>query len=62
MVMSAVVTNKAMRTGRNIFIFNLACSDLLLALCLPFIILDKLSKQFPFHQQEIACKYVYVEN
>ena len=56
MVLIAVMTNKAMRTGRNIFIFNLALSDLLLGLCLPFIIQDKLSKQFPFPQHEIFCK------
>ena len=56
MVICAVITNKAMRTGRNIFIFNLAFSDLLLGLCLPFIIQDKLSKQFPFPQHEIFCK------
>ena len=56
MVLIAVMTNKVMRTGRNIFIFNLAFSDLLLGLCLPFIIQDKLSKQFPFPQHEIFCK------
>ena len=56
MVLIAVMTNEAMRTGRNIFIFNLALSDLLLGLCLPFIIKDKLSKQFPFPQHELFCK------
>ena len=56
MVMSAVLRNKKMRTARNIFIFNLAFSDLLLGLCLPFLIMTKLSKQFPFPHYEIACR------
>ena len=54
--MSAVLRNKKMRTARNIFIFNLAFSDLLLGLCLPFLIMTKLSKQFPFPHYEIACR------
>ena len=55
-IISAVLRKKKMRTARNIFIFNLAFSDLLLGLCLPALIMDKLSKQFPFPQFEIICR------
>ena len=56
LVLAAVIRKKEMRTARNIFIFNLAFSDLLLGLCLPFIIMYKLSKAFPFPQYEISCR------
>ena len=55
LVLLAIVGNKKLRFARNIFIFNLALSDLLLALSLPFTILDKLSKSFPFSSQ-MTCR------
>ena len=58
LVLMMVIKNKKIRTARNIFIFNLALSDLILAISLPFTILDKLSKSFPFSHQQISCRLV----
>ena len=43
-VMIAVLRRKEMRTARNIFIFNLAMSDLLMALSIPFTVMDGLTR------------------
>ena len=55
LVLIAVIKDK-MRSARNIFIFNLAFSDLILALSLPFTIKVKLTKTFPFSESEISCR------
>ena len=57
MIINAVLRRKELRTARNIFIFNLALSDLLLSISIPFTLLDVLNKQFPFYQWPIVCKY-----
>ena len=55
LVLIAVIKDK-MRSARNIFIFNLAASDLILALSLPFTIKVKLTKTFSFSENEICCR------
>ena len=61
LVLFAVMRKKNMRTARNIFIFNLAFSDMILGASLPFIIMDKLSKQFPLPHYDITCRYIHTE-
>ena len=56
LVILTVIKDKKMRSARNIFIFNLAFSDLILAVSLPFTIKDKLSKTFPFSHDQISCR------
>jgi NADH:ubiquinone oxidoreductase subunit 5 (subunit L)/multisubunit Na+/H+ antiporter MnhA subunit len=57
MVMSAVLRRKKMRTARNIFIFNLALSDFLLATSIPFTVFDALTRAWPLPYSWIGCKY-----
>ena len=55
-VMLAVVRNKEMRTARNIFIFNLALSDLLMATSIPFTVLDGLTRAWTLPRSILACR------
>ena len=55
-VMLAVVRNKEMRTARNIFIFNLALSDFLMATSIPFTVLDGLTRAWPLPSSTMACR------
>ena len=57
-VMCLVLRRKVMRTARNIFIFNLALSDFLLAITIPFTVYDGLTKTWtlPLPYSVIACK------
>ena len=56
-VMFAVLRRKEMRTARNIFIFNLAMSDLLMATSIPFTVIDGLTKAWDFPESLFACRY-----
>ena len=55
MVMIVAMWKKEMRTARNIFIFNLALSDFLLALSIPFTLTDALTKVWIFPNSEASC-------
>ena len=55
-VMLAVVRNKEMRTARNIFIFNLALSDLLMATSIPFTVMDGLTRTWTLPHSILACR------
>ena len=55
-VMSTVLLRKEMRTARNVFIFNLAMSDFLLATSIPFTVMDALTRIWPLPQSLIACR------
>ena len=55
-VMLAVIRRKEMRTARNIFIFNLALSDLLMATSIPFTVLDGLTKMWTLPRSILACR------
>jgi hypothetical protein len=50
------MTTQEMRTARNIFIFNLALSDLLLSLTMPFTALDALTSSWPLGFTPSPCK------
>ncbi|XP_036234283.2 neuropeptide F receptor isoform X1 [Bactrocera oleae] len=55
----AVVRKPIMRTARNLFILNLAISDLLLCvITMPITLLEILSKYWPFGMLEVICKLV----
>ena len=56
MVMSAVVWRKEMRTARNIFIFNLAFSDFLLAISVPLTVMDALTLAWPLPSSLLSCR------
>ena len=56
LVMSAVLRRKEMRTARNIFIFNLALSDFLLATSIPFTVFDALTRAWPLPYSGIGCR------
>ncbi|XP_023344207.1 neuropeptide F receptor [Eurytemora carolleeae] len=58
LVMFAFMGRKQLRTARNIFIFNLAFSDLLFSLTIPFTALDGLSNHWPLGDSILACKFV----
>lgn len=48
-----------MRTARNLFILNLAISDLLLCLVtMPLTLVEILSKYWPLGRQPIVCKMI----
>ena len=55
-VMLAVVRRKEMRTARNIFIFNLAMSDLLMATSIPFTVMDGLTRTWNLPGSLLACR------
>ena len=55
-VMLAVMKSKEMRTARNIFIFNLALSDLLMATSIPFTVLDGLTRAWTLPRSILACR------
>ena len=55
-VIIAVVRSKEMRTARNIFIFNLALSDLLMATSIPFTVLDGLTRAWTLPHSILACR------
>ncbi|XP_054089903.1 neuropeptide F receptor isoform X3 [Zeugodacus cucurbitae] len=58
-VVIAVVRKPIMRTARNLFILNLAISDLLLCvITMPITLLEILSKYWPFGMFEVICKSV----
>ena len=56
-VMCTVLLRKEMRTARNIFIFNLALSDFLLATSIPFTVMDAMSRAWPLPESLLACRY-----
>ena len=56
-VMFAVMRRKEMRTARNIFIFNLALSDLLMATSIPFTVMDGLTRAWNLPESLMACRY-----
>ena len=56
MVMLAVLRRAVMRTARNIFIFNLALSDLLFAVTIPFTVIDALNWAWPLPNSPIVCR------
>ena len=58
-VMFAVMRRKEMRTARNIFIFNLALSDLLMATSIPFTVMDGLTRAWNFPESILACRCGY---
>lgn len=49
LVIVTLVQNKRMRTVTNVFLLNLACSDLLLAVfCMPFTLIPQIMRNFIF--------------
>lgn len=59
MVVAAVIRQPAMRTARNVFIINLAISDLLLCLVtMPLTLVELLSQYWPLGDQPFLCKLV----
>lgn len=57
LVILTLVQNKRMRTITNVFLLNLAVSDLLLGvLCMPFTLIGALLRDFVFG--EIMCKFL----
>ena len=57
MVVAAVIRQPAMRTARNVFIINLAISDLLLCLVtMPLTLVELLSQYWPLGDQPFLCK------
>ena len=58
LVMCAVLRRKTMRTARNIFIFNLALSDFLLATSIPFTVYDALTRAWTLPYSGIGCRWV----
>lgn len=57
LVVCAVVRKPAMRTARNMFIVNLAVSDLLLCLItMPLTLMEILTKYWPLGRQAFICK------
>ena len=57
-VMMAVLRRKEMRTARNIFIFNLAMSDLFMAISIPFTVMDGLTRAWNLPESLLACRYL----
>ena len=55
-VMLVVLRRKEMRTARNIFIFNLAMSDLLTATSIPFTVMDGLTRAWTLPQSVTVCR------
>merc|ERR1719336_414526 len=47
-----------MRTARNIFIFNLALSDFLLATSIPFTLFDALTRAWPLPYSWLSCSLI----
>ncbi|XP_065361931.1 neuropeptide F receptor isoform X2 [Calliphora vicina] len=59
LVVLAVVRKPMMRTARNLFILNLAISDLLLCLVtMPLTLMEILSKYWPFGSCAVLCKMI----
>jgi len=58
LVMCAVLRRKEMRTARNIFIFNLALSDFLLATSIPFTLFDALTRAWPLPYSWLSCSLI----
>lgn len=57
MVIWAVIRQPAMRTLRNVFIINLAISDLLLCLLtMPLTLVEILTKYWPMGDSVVSCK------
>ncbi|XP_075738016.1 LOW QUALITY PROTEIN: cholecystokinin receptor type A [Rhipicephalus microplus] len=57
LVLVTLVQNKRMRTVTNVFLVNLAVSDLLLGvLCMPFTLIGSLLRNFVFG--ELMCKFI----
>ncbi|XP_049794600.1 neuropeptide F receptor-like, partial [Schistocerca nitens] len=57
LVVCAVVRKRAMRTARNLFIVNLAVSDLLLCLVtMPLTLMEILTKYWPLGREPVVCK------
>ena len=55
-VMLVVLRRKEMRTARNIFILNLAISDLLTATSIPFTVVDGLTRAWTLPRLVTACR------
>ena len=53
-----MLRRKEMRTARNIFIFNLALSDFLLATSIPFTVYDALTRAWTLPYSGIGCRSV----
>ncbi|XP_064110012.1 neuropeptide F receptor-like [Macrobrachium nipponense] len=59
LVVLAVIRKPAMRTARNVFIINLAISDLLLCLVtMPLTLMELLSQYWPLGDTPFTCKLV----
>ncbi|XP_044754601.1 neuropeptide F receptor [Coccinella septempunctata] len=59
LVIISVVRKAAMRTPRNMFILNLAISDLLLCtITMPLTLMEILTKYFPLGDNEFVCKII----
>ncbi|KAK4294633.1 hypothetical protein Pmani_032748, partial [Petrolisthes manimaculis] len=59
LVVLAVVRKPAMRTARNVFIINLAISDLLLCLVtMPLTLMELLTQYWPLGDTPLACSLV----
>ncbi|XP_037811236.1 neuropeptide F receptor-like isoform X1 [Lucilia sericata] len=59
LVVVAVLRKPMMRTARNLFILNLAISDLLLCLVtMPLTLMEILSKYWPFGSCAVLCKMI----
>ena len=56
-VILVVLRRKEMRTARNIFIFNLALSDLLMTTSIPFTVIDILTRAWKLPEYVFACRY-----
>ena len=55
-VILVVLKRREMRTARNIFIFNLALSDLLMATSIPFTVFDGLTRAWSLPESILACR------
>ncbi|GLH06576.1 Neuropeptide F receptor [Gryllus bimaculatus] len=59
LVVCVVVRKRSMRTARNMFIVNLAVSDLLLCLItMPFTLMEIITKYWPLGRHDFVCKMV----
>lgn len=59
LVVMAVIRKPAMRTARNVFIINLAISDLLLCLItMPLTLMELLSQYWPLGDTPFVCRLV----
>ena len=56
LVIMATLQSKEMRTARNVFIFSLALSDLLLAVTIPLTVLDGMTRSWILPNSDNLCR------